>query len=182
MWNKREDDPTRPPMPGAQAPVTGPQPMPMPVVPAERREAAAAGIGPSITIVGDVSGEEDLTILGKVEGKILLPKHSVTIGHGGRVKADIQAKFVSVAGEVHGNLVAGEQIVIRKTATMLGNLTAPRVGLEDGCRFRGSVEMEAPREASRPEPARPEPARAAVAEKAAAAQAAPKPEATPVRS
>jgi cytoskeletal protein CcmA (bactofilin family) len=57
---------------------------------------------------------------------------------------------VSVAGEVHGNLVAAEQIVIRKTATMLGNLTAPRVGLEDGCRFRGSVEMEAPAEKGRP--------------------------------
>jgi cytoskeletal protein CcmA (bactofilin family) len=50
---------------------------------------------------------------------------------------------------VHGNLSAGEQIIIRKTATMLGNLTAPRVGLEDGCCFRGSVEME-----SRPEKTR----------------------------
>ena len=92
--------------------------------------------------------------------------------NGGRVKADIQAKFVSVAGEVHGNLVAGEQIVIRKTATMLGNLTAPRVGLEDGCRFRGSVEMEAPRQnasstpsasasstSSSPSSAKPEPAK-----------------------
>jgi cytoskeletal protein CcmA (bactofilin family) len=146
MWNKREDEPLRPsgaaPTPVAAAP-PAPQP-PVYAAPSERRESA--GIGPSITIVGDVSGEEDLTILGKVEGKIVLPKHSVTIGHGGRVKADIQAKFVSVAGEVHGNLVAGEQIVIRKTATMLGNLTAPRVGLEDGCRFRGSVEMEAPRQ------------------------------------
>ena len=97
-----------------------------------------------------MTGDEDLTILGKIDGKIVLPKHSVTIGQSGRVKADIQAKFVSVAGEVHGNLVAGEQIVIRKTATMLGNLTAPRVGLEDGCRFRGSVEMEAPSDKGRP--------------------------------
>jgi cytoskeletal protein CcmA (bactofilin family) len=177
MWNKREDEFTRPPVPGgAQAPVMGAQPAPPPAPPVERRDTAGAGIGPSITIVGDVSGDEDLTILGKVEGKILLPKHSVTIGHGGRVKADIQAKFVSVAGEVHGNLIAGEQIVIRKTATMLGNLTAPRVGLEDGCRFRGSVEMEAPRET------RPEPPRTSSTEKASAPQASPKPEATPVRS
>jgi len=56
---------------------------------------------------------------------------------------------ISVAGEVHGNLVAGEQILIRKTATMLGNLTAPRVGLEDGCSFRGSVEMESVPEKAR---------------------------------
>lgn len=173
MWNKREDEPLRP---SAPTPVSAtPQPPQPPVVVAaapERREpvgsGAGAGIGPSISIVGDVSGEEDLTILGKVEGKIVLPKHSVTIGHGGRVKADIQAKFVSVAGEVHGNLVAGEQIVIRKTATMLGNLTAPRVGLEDGCRFRGSVEMEAPRQGT--------------ASPGAPAQPAAKPEPAPVRS
>jgi cytoskeletal protein CcmA (bactofilin family) len=133
MWNKREEEPVRPPA-SPHAAVAGP--------PAERRETA--GIGPSITVVGDVTGNEDLTILGRVEGKIDLPQHNVTVGPGGRVKADIHARSVAVAGEVHGNLVAGEQIVIRKTATMAGNLTAPRVGLEDGCSFRGSVEMETP--------------------------------------
>jgi cytoskeletal protein CcmA (bactofilin family) len=134
MWNKREDEPVRP----AAAPQVT---MPAAAV-GERRESAV--IGPSISIVGDVTGGEDLTILGKVEGKVALPKHSVTVGQSGRVSADIQAKVVSVAGEVRGNLIASEQIVIRKTATMLGNLTAPRVGLEDGCCFRGSVEMESP--------------------------------------
>jgi cytoskeletal protein CcmA (bactofilin family) len=78
-----------------------------------------------------------------VEGKIDLPQHSVVIGRSGRVTADIHAKLVSVEGEVRGNLFAGEQILIRRTATMLGNLTAPRVSLEDGCRFKGSVDMEA---------------------------------------
>ena len=149
MWNKRDEEmgrPVPPQQPGAAPP---PPVAPQPVV-SDRYETSSAAIGSSIKIVGDVSGDEDLTILGKIEGKILLPKHSVTIGQSGRVKADIQAKFVSVAGEVHGNLVAAEQIVIRKTATMLGNLTAPRVGLEDGCRFRGSVEMEAPPEKPRP--------------------------------
>lgn len=147
MWNKRDEElgrPMAPQQPGS-APLPPVQPPP---VASDRYDAAA--IGSSIKIVGDVTGDEDLTILGKIEGKIVLPKHSVTIGQSGRVKADIQAKFVSVAGEVHGNLVAAEQIVIRKTATMLGNLTAPRVGLEDGCRFRGSVEMEAPAEKARP--------------------------------
>ena len=145
MWTKREDEPLRPP---SAAPSTAP-----PTSGAERREAA--GIGSSITIIGDVTGDEDLTILGRVEGKIDLPKNSVTIGQGGRVKADVHANAVSVAGEVHGNLVASEQIVIRKTATMLGNLTAPRVGLEDGCCFRGSVEMETPAPKGRPIPATP---------------------------
>ena len=139
MWNKREEELIRPPAgtPSAATPAAV-----LPAATGERREPAV--IGASISIVGDVTGGEDLTILGKVEGKIDLLQHSVTIGQSGHVKADVHAKFVSVAGEVHGNLVASEQIVIRKTATMLGNLSAPRVGLEDGCCFRGSVEMETP--------------------------------------
>jgi cytoskeletal protein CcmA (bactofilin family) len=139
MWNKREEEPIRP----AAAP---PGALPSPATTARREQAA---IGPSISIVGDLTGGEDLTILGRVQGKIDLPQHSVTVGESGRVDADIHAKVVSVAGEVHGNLLAGEQILIRKTATMLGNLTAPRVGLEDGCRFRGSVDMEAQAERGR---------------------------------
>ena len=128
MWNKHEDEPTR-------------------------RESAAGGdgrqvvsIGPSISIVGDLVADEDVTVLGRVEGKIQVPQHAVTVGPSGRVRADIAAKLVRVEGEVRGNLNASEQILIRKTATMLGNLTAPRVGLEDGCRFKGSVDMEMPAE------------------------------------
>lgn len=134
MWNKREDESGRPL-------TTAPQASQSSGAGAQRRDLSA-GIGPSISIVGDITGDEDLTILGKVKGKIDLPRHDVTVGESGRVDADVHAKVVSVAGEVHGNLFAGEQILIRRTATMLGNLTAPRVGLEDGCCFRGSVEME----------------------------------------
>ncbi len=155
MWNKRMDEPVRP----AGAPPAGSLPAAAPFAaapsfaatpstgPVERRDAAA--VGASIAIVGDITGDEDLTILGRVEGKIDLPQHVVTVGQSGRVKADIHARVVSVAGEVRGNLVAAEQILIRKTATMLGNLTAPRVGLEDGCSFRGSVEMESVPERTR---------------------------------
>ena len=148
MWNKREEELIRPP---AGTPAAATPPAMQPAATGERRDPAV--IGASISIVGDVTGGEDLTILGKVEGKIELLQHSVTIGQSGHVKADVHAKFVSVAGEVHGNLVASEQIVIRKTATMLGNLSAPRVGLEDGCCFRGSVEMETPAPKGRAAPA-----------------------------
>jgi len=144
MWNKRPDEPVRS---VAATPVASPAAAQPSAAAGDRRDPAT--IGASISVVGDLTGGEDLTILGRVEGKIDLPQHTVTVGQSGRVKADIHAKVVSVAGEVHGNLVAGEQILIRKTATMLGNLTAPRVGLEDGCCFRGSVEME-----SRPEKGR----------------------------
>jgi cytoskeletal protein CcmA (bactofilin family) len=165
MWNKREEEPIRSP---AATPAAAP-----PTATGERREQAV--IGASISIVGDVTGGEDLAILGKVEGKIDLLQHSVTIGQSGHVKADVHAKFISVAGEVHGNLIASEQIVIRKTATMLGNLSAPRVGLEDGCCFRGSVEMETPAPKGRTAPAPGAPV-AGGATPASPGAAAPKPE------
>lgn len=145
MWNKREEESVRPPT-AAATPASG--------AVAARRDAPA-GIGPSISIVGDITGDEDLTILGKVKGKIDLPRHDVTVGESGKVDADVHAKVVSVAGEVRGNLFAGEQILIRRTATMLGNLTAPRVGLEDGCCFRGSVDMETPEKGRAASPSTP---------------------------
>jgi len=165
MWNKREEESIRPA-------AAAPQPAVPQAAGAESRPGPAA-IGATISIVGDLTGEEDLTILGKVEGKVDLPQHSVTVGRTGRVKADIHAKVVSVEGDVRGNLLAGEQILIRKTATMLGNLTAPRVGLEDGCRFKGSVDMEAQTEKGRTAPipvARPTPAAGPTKPPEAAAQ------------
>lgn len=154
MWNKREEEPVQPTAPpAAPSPPSVAPPSSAVAHAAERRETR--GVGPSLSIVGDVTGEDDLTVLGRLEGTIDLPANSVTIGPSARVKADIRAKFVSVAGELSGNVVASEQIVIRHTATMHGNLAAPRVGLEDGCRFRGSVEMETPAPKKSEPPGRP---------------------------
>ena len=145
MWNKREEEQLNTVRPAAAV-------QPPPAIESRHDTVVSTGaaIGPSISIVGELTGDEDLTILGKVEGTIQLPKHCVTIGRTAKVTADIRAKAVSVEGEVRGNLQAAEQILIRKTATMLGNLAAPRVGLEDGCRFKGSADMESATAGTRP--------------------------------
>jgi cytoskeletal protein CcmA (bactofilin family) len=106
-----------------------------------RRESAT--IGPSIAIKGDLIGEEDLVIQGRVEGKVDLKQNSVTIGKDGRVKADIYAKLVTVEGEVEGNLYGLEQIILRATGCVRGNISAPRVSIEDGARFKGGIDMDA---------------------------------------
>lgn len=102
-----------------------------------------AMIGPSITIKGDVSGDEDLIIQGRIEGKVDLAQHNVTIGADGRVKADVHGRTVIVEGEVEGDLRAQEQIILRQTAKVQGSIAAPRVSLEDGAVFRGGIEMDA---------------------------------------
>lgn len=137
MW-KRTDDPQNPapyqPEPEPAAPRRSSNPSPTP--------GGRAVIGPSIRIQGDLMGEEDLVIEGRVEGKVELKQQSVTVGQSGRVKADVFARTITVEGEVKGNLVADEQITVRRTGQVQGNLTAPRVSLEDGAKFKGSIDME----------------------------------------
>ena len=110
--------------------------------PAPRTDGGSAMIGPSITIKGDVSGDEDLVIQGRIEGRVDLAQHNVTIGADGRVKADVYGRTVIVEGEVEGDLRGQEQIILRQTAKVQGSIAAPRVSLEDGAVFRGGIEMD----------------------------------------
>ncbi|HLA75445.1 MAG TPA: polymer-forming cytoskeletal protein [Gammaproteobacteria bacterium] len=112
-----------------------------PYAPAETR-AERAIIGPSITIKGELSGDEDLIIEGRVEGKIDLKQHKITIGKKGVVRADMHAKMISVEGEVQGTLSGEEQVVLCKSSSVRGDIIAPRVTLEDGAKFKGSIDME----------------------------------------
>jgi cytoskeletal protein CcmA (bactofilin family) len=106
------------------------------------RPVDRAIIGPSIMIKGDVTGEEDLVIQGRVEGKVDLAQHHVTVGANGRVKANVLGRSVTVEGSVEGDLRAEEQIIIRKSGNVRGNVAAPRVTIEDGATFQGSIDME----------------------------------------
>jgi len=101
-----------------------------------------ANIGKSLHIKGELRGNEDLTIEGKVEGKITLNGHSVTIGQNGLVMAEIQAKSIVVGGQVRGDITADEMVEVAATGTMLGNVRAPRVVLADGAQFKGSIDMD----------------------------------------
>lgn len=130
MWKKTETDPPAAnPTPPSRTPQT----------PAPVRDLAV--IGPSITIRGDVSGEEDLHIDGRIEGEIQLGQYNVTVGRAGRVKADIHGRRIRVEGEVEGDLFGNEDVVLCETGKVEGNITSPQVSLEKGSSFRGSIDM-----------------------------------------
>jgi len=101
-----------------------------------------AMIGSSIVIKGTVTGDEDLLIEGKVEGTIDLNSNVVSVGQSGRVSADINAKIVNIEGEVTGDITGNEKVVISKSGNVRGNIVAPRVTLEDGAIFKGSIDMD----------------------------------------
>ncbi|CAN5784876.1 hypothetical protein BH23GEM9_BH23GEM9_29200 [soil metagenome] len=138
MWKKEEAQERA----EAHPERTTPQPEPRQPSPSSRGERAT--IGPSISIRGDVTGDEDLLIQGRVEGSVELKQHAITIGPEGNVKADISGRVVTVEGTVEGNLRADEQVVLRSAARVIGDISAPRVILEDGAYFRGGVDMAEP--------------------------------------
>lgn len=114
----------------------------------------AAVIGPGIQINGEITGDENLIIEGKVDGKIRLEANQVDVGQSGRVYADITAKVIKIAGEVRGDLNGTEKVVISRSGNVQGNIVAPRMTLEDGAIFKGSIDMD-PGEPAKPVLAQP---------------------------
>ena len=104
----------------------------------ERR--MTAWIGKAVRVEGKVISSEDLTIDGDVEGSIELGGHSLVIGPGASIKADLLANTIIVAGSVTGNVRAMEKIDLREGGSIEGNVVAPRFLMADGSTVRGKVE------------------------------------------
>ena len=131
MWDKRD--------------ASG-RPIDAPVHPVHTPDSSKGGrivnIGPSIQIKGELQGDEDLTIDGRVEGKIELRDHNLTIGPNGKIKADLHANTVVIAGDVQGSVHAKERVEIAPTGRLTGDIASPRITIADGAHFKGSVDME----------------------------------------
>jgi len=98
-------------------------------------------IGSKVNVNGDIVSSEDLLVEGEVTGTITLPENELVIGASGRVKANLSAKTVRIEGEVNGDIEGKERVIICTSGTVEGNVSAPRVMLEDGGRFKGSIDM-----------------------------------------
>ena len=130
-------------------------------------EKGPVNIGKSVIIKGELTGSEDLTIEGHVEGKIELRQNVLTIGPNGRIKAQVFAKSVVILGEVTGNVTASEKVDLRDNGSVDGDIAAPRVAIAEGAHFRGSIDMQRagakPGEAPKPADAAAKPATPAAA-------------------
>jgi cytoskeletal protein CcmA (bactofilin family) len=99
-------------------------------------------VGPSASIKGEISGSEDLTVDGQVEGRIELPEHTLTIGASATVLAEINARIVIILGTVVGSVFAREKAEIRKTAAVEGSLICGQLAVQEGARINGKVETK----------------------------------------
>lgn len=124
------------------APAPGPTNRP---APAGRRDPRQRqGIVGGLRIVGEVHSRDDLLIAGVVTGTVFLPECALHIAASAEVKADLTARVIEVEGRVSGRLVASERIAIRSSSNVTGDVLAPRIQIDEGCKFKGSVQMRDP--------------------------------------
>lgn len=97
-------------------------------------------IGESVRIQGNLSGDEDLHVLGRVDGRVELQR-TLVVAPSGIVKAEVNVKNAIVSGVVVGNIHANESVEITREGRMVGDIFAPRVIIVDGASFRGTVDM-----------------------------------------
>ena len=106
-------------------------------------EGAGNDVGQSVSIKGELSGSEDMTLYGQMEGKVTLPDHMLTVGPQAAVKADIAARTVVVKGAVTGNVTAAERLEIQSNGSVQGDVVSPRLVIADGGSLQGKVAMQA---------------------------------------
>lgn len=153
MWKR--DEAVKPTVPAGSGTTPAPAPsVGLPPAPEAARTPSASSepqrgmerttvnIGKSVVIKGELSGSEDLTIEGQVDGKIELRQNVLTIGPNGKIKAQVFAKSVVILGEVTGNVTASEKVDIRDNGSVDGDIAAPRVAIAEGAHFRGSIDMQ----------------------------------------
>ena len=150
MWKR--DEAVKPTVPAGSGSAPAPTVVPpaaeaarthsAPSEPQRGMERTTVNIGKSVVIKGELTGSEDLTIEGQVEGKIELRQNVLTIGPNGKIKAQVFAKSVVILGEVTGNVTASEKVDIRDNGSVDGDIAAPRVAIAEGAHFRGSIDMQ----------------------------------------
>ena len=103
-------------------------------------EDSSTQIGQSVTVRGNISGDESLTVYGRIEGSIQL-EETLHIAASGVVKADIKVQHVIISGVVVGNVEASDTIELLEDARVVGDLQSPRIQITDGASFRGNIDM-----------------------------------------
>ena len=99
-------------------------------------------IGATISITGELTSTEDITVQGKVDGYVLVRDAALTIGEQAHLTADVRGSRVLVQGRLKGSIVASERIELTPTAVVEGSLSANHVVLNDGTSFNGLIDMD----------------------------------------
>ena len=111
--------------------------------------ARVPNFGRSISVKGQVSGSEDLTIDGQVEGRIDMPDHALTVGPNATIVADITVRVATIFGTVVGTITAREKIEVRNAGSVEGQITCARLVVQEGAILNGKVDAKGERKSAK---------------------------------
>jgi cytoskeletal protein CcmA (bactofilin family) len=97
-------------------------------------------IGAQMRFQGELLGDEDVLVEGRLEGRVKISK-AFRVGPHGVVLAEVAAGTVAIAGRVVGNVSADERVELLPTGILEGNIQAPRIVIGEGARFTGRIDM-----------------------------------------
>lgn len=98
-------------------------------------------LGPTLQFKGELHADEELLIKGRIEGSITHSQR-ITVCPEGTVTANVRAVMIVVEGTLTGDLQAEKSVMVRETAHLRGNITAPSVSIVEGAHFNGGIDME----------------------------------------
>jgi cytoskeletal protein CcmA (bactofilin family) len=149
MWKPRPEDTKSPSMNPSTQPAQPQPPLvaaaPQAVTPQHRPAESrndVGHIGKSVQIRGELTGSEDLYLDGEIEGKVDLRDHTLIIGPNGKIKANVTARDLVVHGKVEGNVTASGRVELRKSSTLIGDVSTERIVIEDGAFFKGAIDIK----------------------------------------
>ena len=155
IWGRKDQEEPKP-QPQTREAVTRPEPTAAPTKAAPAKgavvETSKAVIGPSIQVKGELIGDEDLVIEGKVEGVVRLKDHHLVVGKTAQIDATLEAKSIRIEGTVRGDVLAKERVELANDSTLTGeilatgrlegNIKSPKIVIAEGAHFKGSVDMD----------------------------------------
>jgi cytoskeletal protein CcmA (bactofilin family) len=100
-------------------------------------------LGPSLTVTGDITCHEDITVHGTVNGQITMTRGSLVVAPTGSTDANLHGTRITVHGKVKGDIVASECVELTDTAVVTGMISSPSLVVRDGATFNGIVDMAA---------------------------------------
>jgi cytoskeletal protein CcmA (bactofilin family) len=112
-------------------------------------EIRVATVGRSVVVKGDISGSEDLTVDGQVEGRITLPQYSLTVGPNATVRANVSARVVTIFGTVVGDVNAEEKVDVRRGGSVEGHISCTSLAVQEGAVLGGKIETRGGRRPAR---------------------------------
>jgi cytoskeletal protein CcmA (bactofilin family) len=99
------------------------------------KNAMPSLVSSDLSIIGDITGDADIQIEGRIEGNI--KSRALTIGNTGEVKGKVVADDVMISGSFDGQMNAGS-VKLAASARVKGDITVREaLSIETGAKFEG---------------------------------------------